>query len=187
MRQIASNITARVCPFSAMAVGQCKASWREKVTSHRRCSSSSSNPWCGACLGVAAVEPSEKGQVFSTSYPATRPPSKWESPRFVSCQIVCPESVSNPLLLQEEIIINAQTLTKGLQALKSEHEGLIKGVDSQQSEKIGLLEKSLEMIDLGLGEAHVMVALASHLQVCDFFTPHCPLSQESSVCAFVLI
>merc|ERR1712061_236887 len=29
---------------------------------------------------------------------------------------------------------------------------------------MGLLEKSLEMIDLGLGEASVMVALASHLQ-----------------------
>merc|ERR1712209_388171 len=31
-------------------------------------------------------------------------------------------------------------------------------------EKRGLIEKSLEMIDLGLDEAHVMSALASHLQ-----------------------
>lgn len=69
-------------------------------------------------------------------------------------------------LFQEEIVINAQTLTKGLQALKTEHESLLKGVDSGKSEKATLLEKSLEMIDLGLGEAHVMVALASHLQVC---------------------
>ena len=57
-------------------------------------------------------------------------------------------------------------MTKGLQALKTEHESLLKGVDANKSEKTSLLEKSLEMIDLGLGEAHVMVALASHLQVC---------------------
>ena len=36
-----------------------------------------------------------------------------------------------------------------------------------------MLEKSLERIDLGLGEAHVMVALASHLQVCP--KSACPL------------
>ena len=72
----------------------------------------------------------------------------------------------NPEFFQEEIVINAQTLTKGLQALKTEHESLLKGVDAIKSEKSTLLEKSLEMIDLGLGEAHVMVALASHLQVC---------------------
>ena len=53
-----------------------------------------------------------------------------------------------------------------MQALKTEHESLLKGVDAIKSEKSTLLEKSLEMIDLGLGEAHVMVALASHLQVC---------------------
>merc|ERR1719272_2626336 len=70
----------------------------------------------------------------------------------------------NPESFQEEIVINAQTLTKGLQALKTEHESLLKGVDAIKSEKSTLLEKSLEMIDLGLGEAHVMVALASHLQ-----------------------
>ena len=57
-------------------------------------------------------------------------------------------------------------MTKGLQALKTEHESLLKGVDAIKSEKSTLLEKSLEMIDLGVGEAHVMVALASHLQVC---------------------
>merc|ERR1719411_1072147 len=36
--------------------------------------------------------------------------------------------------------------------------------DAKAAEKASLLEKSLEMIDLGLGEAHVMAALASHLQ-----------------------
>jgi len=32
-------------------------------------------------------------------------------------------------------------------------------------EKTSMLERSLDMIDLGLGEAHVMAALAGHLQV----------------------
>ena len=31
-------------------------------------------------------------------------------------------------------------------------------------EKCSLMERSLEMIELGLGEAHVMAALAGHLQ-----------------------
>ena len=77
---------------------------------------------------------------------------------------------------QEEIVINAQTVTKGLEALRAEHQSLLSTIktapatptddDAKQSEKTNLLEKSLEMIDLGLGEAHVMAALASHLQVC---------------------
>ena len=75
---------------------------------------------------------------------------------------------------QEEIVINAQTVTKGLEALRAEHQSLLSTMktaatppdDAKQSEKTNLLEKSLEMIDLGLGEAHVMAALASHLQVC---------------------
>ena len=86
---------------------------------------------------------------------------------------------------QEEIVINAQTVTKGLEALKAEHQSLLHtlktnsptavatptepAIDSSLTEKASLLEKSLEMIDLGLGEAHVMAALASHLQVCFLF------------------
>lgn len=31
-------------------------------------------------------------------------------------------------------------------------------------EKCSLMERSLDMIELGLGEAHVMAALAGHLQ-----------------------
>merc|ERR1712012_995074 len=80
---------------------------------------------------------------------------------------------------QEEIVINAQTVTKGLEALKAEHQSLLHSlkttsspaatpiepaIDSSFTEKCSLMEKSLEMIDLGLGEAHVMAALASHLQ-----------------------
>ena len=83
---------------------------------------------------------------------------------------------------QEEIVINAQTVTKGLEALKAEHQSLLHGlktnsptaatpleepaIDSSLTEKASLLERSLEKINLGLGEVQVMSALASHLQVC---------------------
>ena len=75
---------------------------------------------------------------------------------------------------QEEIVINTQNVTKGLEALRAEHQSLLSTMksdatptdDAKAAEKTVLLEKSLEMIDLGLGEAHVMAALASHLQVC---------------------
>merc|ERR1719411_1793719 len=36
--------------------------------------------------------------------------------------------------------------------------------DAKAAEKASLIQRSLEMIELGLGEAHVMAALASHLQ-----------------------
>ena len=93
----------------------------------------------------------------------------------------------NPEFFQEEIVINAQTLTKGLQALKTEHESLLKGVDAIKSEKSTLLEKSLEMIDLGLGEAHVMVALASHLQVCHVVPDYFLSTQRLQVCNICFI
>jgi len=38
------------------------------------------------------------------------------------------------------------------------------GENSLITEKCALMERSLEMIELGLGEAHVMAALATHLQ-----------------------
>ena len=82
---------------------------------------------------------------------------------------------------QDEIVSDAQTVTKGLEALRVEHEAILGSMKERAvppsvapaaiptaidpfEEKRGLIEKSLEMIDLGLDEAHVMSALASHLQ-----------------------
>lgn len=77
---------------------------------------------------------------------------------------------------QDEIVHNAHTVMKGLEALRLEHQSLLGGIKSNlapvedeslvmfQQEKSSLLERSIEMIDLGLGEAHVMAALAGHLQ-----------------------
>lgn len=76
---------------------------------------------------------------------------------------------------QEEIVSNAQTISKGLEALRQEHQSMLGGIKAKTAsaeaaedrilaEKCSLIEKSLEMIDLGLDEAYVMSALASHLQ-----------------------
>jgi len=78
---------------------------------------------------------------------------------------------------QDEIVHNAHSVMKGLEALRLEHQTLLGGIKSSissasdddslvtaQQEKCTMLERSLEMIDLGLGEAHVMAALSGHLQ-----------------------
>ncbi|GAB6020507.1 Kinesin light chain 3 [Chamberlinius hualienensis] len=80
-------------------------------------------------------------------------------------------------LTQEEIMSNTKTVVQGLEALKNEHNSILNGivaslkaakiekVDSNlMEEKAGIVQKSLDMIELGLGEAQVMISLASHLQ-----------------------
>ncbi|XP_012278761.1 kinesin light chain isoform X3 [Orussus abietinus] len=72
-------------------------------------------------------------------------------------------------MTQEEIVAGARTVAQGLDALRVEHESLLQGLQSQGGpaarDKAGLLSKNIEMIELGLGEAQVMMALASHLQM----------------------
>ncbi|XP_046830288.1 kinesin light chain isoform X10 [Vespa crabro] len=72
-------------------------------------------------------------------------------------------------MTQEEIIAGARTVAQGLEALRVEHSGLLQGLQSQDApaarDKANLLSKNIEMIELGLGEAQVMMALASHLQM----------------------
>ncbi|XP_025157072.1 kinesin light chain isoform X6 [Harpegnathos saltator] len=72
-------------------------------------------------------------------------------------------------MTQEEIVAGTRTVAQGLEALRVEHGGLLQGLQSQDApaarDKASLLSKIIEMIDLGLGEAQVMQALASHLQM----------------------
>ncbi|KAH8027108.1 hypothetical protein HPB51_002262 [Rhipicephalus microplus] len=84
------------------------------------------------------------------------------------------------VMSQEDIVSNTKTVIQGLEALRNEHNTILTGLRSsvqavQQSqqdnkaslvaeEKAQLVQKSLEALELGLGEAQVMVALASHLQ-----------------------
>lgn len=81
-------------------------------------------------------------------------------------------------MTQEEIITNTKTVIQGLEALKNEHLSILNGLLSSlkavqqekgdsnlMEEKSSLIKKHLDSIELGLGEAQVMVALAGHLQM----------------------
>lgn len=62
-----------------------------------------------------------------------------------------------------------RTVSQGLEALRSEHAGILHGLheapDPAATERAGLVQQSAEMIELGLGEAQVIMALAAHLQM----------------------
>uniref|UniRef100_A0A672J702 Kinesin light chain n=1 Tax=Salarias fasciatus TaxID=181472 RepID=A0A672J702_SALFA len=92
---------------------------------------------------------------------------------------LCAGSRSQPQKLeklsQEEIISNTKLVIQGLEALKNEHNSILHSLletikclkkDEEANlvhEKSNLLRKSVEMIELGLGEAQVMMALSNHL------------------------
>jgi len=79
---------------------------------------------------------------------------------------------------QEEVVNHTRTIVQGLEALRNEHTTILAGLhtamqhkqkeEEQPSgnvpEKAGILQKSLDQIELGLSEAQIMLALASHLQ-----------------------
>ncbi|XP_041044077.1 kinesin light chain 1-like [Carcharodon carcharias] len=78
-------------------------------------------------------------------------------------------------LSQEDIISNTKVVMQGLEALKNEHNSILQSLletinclkkDEEANlvhEKSNLIRKSVEMIELGLGEAQVMMALSGHL------------------------
>uniref|UniRef100_A0A3P8UAT1 Kinesin light chain n=1 Tax=Cynoglossus semilaevis TaxID=244447 RepID=A0A3P8UAT1_CYNSE len=71
-------------------------------------------------------------------------------------------------LSQDEIVLNTKAVMQGLETLRGEHAQLLNSLlDCAQppaaQEKSGLLRKSLEAIELGLGEAQMIIALSSHL------------------------
>ncbi|KAL0829080.1 hypothetical protein ABMA28_003939 [Loxostege sticticalis] len=71
-------------------------------------------------------------------------------------------------MTQEEMVAGARTVAAGLEALRAEHAQLLAGLAStteHEHEKAALVRKSIDAIELGLGEAQVMMTLASHLQL----------------------
>ncbi|XP_015686718.1 kinesin light chain 1-like, partial [Protobothrops mucrosquamatus] len=80
-------------------------------------------------------------------------------------------------LSQDEIVLGTKAVVQGLETLRSEHHSLLAALlgtvsrleppppheASAAQEKALLLRKSLEAIELGLGEAQVIIALSSHL------------------------
>uniref|UniRef100_A0A8D3E3D1 Kinesin light chain n=1 Tax=Scophthalmus maximus TaxID=52904 RepID=A0A8D3E3D1_SCOMX len=82
--------------------------------------------------------------------------------------MVYPREDALERLSQDEIVLNTKAVMQGLETLRGEHAQLLNSLlDCTQppvaQEKSGLLRKSLEAIELGLGEAQVIVALSSHL------------------------
>ncbi|RWS28846.1 Kinesin light chain-like protein [Leptotrombidium deliense] len=84
-------------------------------------------------------------------------------------------------MTQEDIITNTKTVIQGLEALKNENHSILNGLLSSlkavqqdtsdrdpnvklMEEKASIVQKSIQSIELGLGEAQVMMALAAHLQ-----------------------
>ncbi|XP_069995416.1 kinesin light chain isoform X3 [Penaeus vannamei] len=80
-------------------------------------------------------------------------------------------------LTQEEVVSHTRTVVQGLEALRNEHNSILTGINNSItsaqhhppdsnvfSEKAGIIQKSLDQIELGLSEAQIMLALASHLQ-----------------------
>lgn len=67
-------------------------------------------------------------------------------------------------MTQDEIVINTKTVLQGLEALRVEHVSLMNSLGHTKNEKSEIVHKNMESIELGLGEAQVMMALAQHLQ-----------------------
>lgn len=85
------------------------------------------------------------------------------------------------MVTQEDIIANTKTVIQGLEALRNEnrsiHAGLLSSIENVLDEpnlndlnvrvveeKTTMVAKIIENVELGLAEAQVMIALASHLQ-----------------------
>ncbi|PWA29615.1 hypothetical protein CCH79_00007778, partial [Gambusia affinis] len=91
--------------------------------------------------------------------------------------MVCVKEEEDPgeKLSQDEIISRTKQVMQGLEALKQEHHSILEGLlgtlrclkqDEEGvlvEEKSHMIRKSLEMLELGLSEAQVMMALSSHL------------------------
>ncbi|KAA8589324.1 hypothetical protein FQN60_012689 [Etheostoma spectabile] len=91
--------------------------------------------------------------------------------------MVCVKEEEDPgeKLSQDEIISRTKQVIQGLEALKQEHHSILGGLlgtlrclkQEEEGvlveEKSHMIRKSLEMLELGLSEAQVMMALSSHL------------------------
>uniref|UniRef100_A0A3Q4I7Y5 Kinesin light chain n=1 Tax=Neolamprologus brichardi TaxID=32507 RepID=A0A3Q4I7Y5_NEOBR len=91
--------------------------------------------------------------------------------------MVCVKEEEDPgeKLSQDEIISRTKQVIQGLEALKQEHHSILDGLlgtlrclkqDEEGvlvEEKSHMIRKSLEMLELGLSEAQVMMALSNHL------------------------
>ncbi|XP_039528458.1 kinesin light chain 1 isoform X2 [Pimephales promelas] len=78
-------------------------------------------------------------------------------------------------LSQDELLCRTREVMQGLEALRAEHQVILEGLmgtlrclkQSQEGraveEKTAMIQRSMEMLELGLSEAQVMMALSGHL------------------------
>uniref|UniRef100_A0A9J8DES0 Kinesin light chain n=1 Tax=Cyprinus carpio carpio TaxID=630221 RepID=A0A9J8DES0_CYPCA len=78
-------------------------------------------------------------------------------------------------LSQDELLCRTREVMQGLEALRAEHQAILEGLmgtlrclkQSQEGravdEKTAMIQRSMEMLELGLSEAQVMMALSGHL------------------------
>lgn len=61
-------------------------------------------------------------------------------------------------MTQEEIVSNTKTVLQGLEALRVEHMSIIAGLTDGQEDpdKTDIIQRNIESIELGLGEAQVI-------------------------------
>jgi hypothetical protein len=71
-------------------------------------------------------------------------------------------------MTQDEIVTNTKTVLQGLEALRVEHMSIIAGLTEgkKDPDKADIIQKNIEDIELGLGEAQVKNPfMAPHLQI----------------------
>lgn len=75
-------------------------------------------------------------------------------------------------MTQEEIVAAVKTVAQGLEALRSEHAGLLHGLheapDPVANERASMVQQSADMIELGLGEAQVIFIYLPYYNVIVF-------------------
>ena len=64
-------------------------------------------------------------------------------------------------MTQEEIVTNTKTVLQGLEALRHEHMSIMSGLTEgkKDPDKIDIIQKNIENIELGLGEAQVCLII----------------------------
>ena len=68
------------------------------------------------------------------------------------------DEIDKPLMSQDEILTDTKAIAHGLERLRNDHLHMIRQLTSND-DKLGILTKSLEGIELGIGEAQVKLTV----------------------------
>ncbi|MBN3294873.1 KLC1 protein, partial [Amia calva] len=140
---------------------------------------------CLTCQGLGLRDEDGRKKVLSTEEMATFYKNFLEANRQKHARynkmyenmstVVCMKEPCGEKLSQDDIISKTKEVIQGLEALKQEHHSILGSLletlqclkkDEESSlveEKSLMIRRSLEMLELGLSEAQVMMALSGHL------------------------